>query len=341
MMFARRLQWPLVTLCLILCIALIALVIAGKRRAWWLIALAPILALFFHQFATLGTQRQYIVDFAEADPALLSDQDWVVGIVFDEQEYALPYRSLYAMPIVFITDYDKRMIVMWSAHANHASAWTIARELKPRDLEITSAPADTLLLFDTRLGQFIVALTGQTPLGERPIGFEQPIATSKMTWGAWRKNHPQSKVLGGYNIAAAPNGPVLPLEHDTANSLVAVVPTTQPAAIEEEKIQRQPVNLVAGQSRLLVLRDSLGQMHAFDRNAKEDLFLTFMPRTSRKVKDGFMVDSDTNSWWTIGGRAIEGPMKGTQLREWPIEADLYWGVMKRWYPQLILANPAK
>src|SRR5689334_11792725 len=80
-MLARRLQWPLVALSLILCIALIALVIAGKRRAWWLIGLAPVLALFMHRF-TKGPAVQFAVldepaFVAAAQASFVGDEDYV------------------------------------------------------------------------------------------------------------------------------------------------------------------------------------------------------------------------------------------------------------------------
>ncbi|HMB95975.1 MAG TPA: DUF3179 domain-containing (seleno)protein, partial [Tepidisphaeraceae bacterium] len=279
-----------------------------------------------------------------AEQATLRNDDWIVGITFGDQDYALPYRALYTMPVVFITDYDKRMIVMWSARANRAAAWTISRELKSRDLEIASTPADTLLLFDKRLGQFIVAIDGQTPHGEKPIGFEQLVPTVKTTWPVWQKLHPMTKVLGGYDFGDAPAGPVLPsdpgqiIDGAATETHIVIVQTATPSAIREDGIDNRPRNVVAGQTRLLIFRDASLQLHAFDRNAKEDLFLTFVPKTNRRIKEAAMVDSDTNSWWTITGKAVQGPLKGTQLKELTIEPDLYWGVMKRWYPQLNLAR---
>ena len=50
--WTRRLEWPLVALSLILCLILLGLIVSGKRRAWWLIGLGPILALFVHRFVT-------------------------------------------------------------------------------------------------------------------------------------------------------------------------------------------------------------------------------------------------------------------------------------------------
>ena len=51
-----------------------------------------------------------------------------------------------------------------------------------------------------------------------------------------------------------------------------------------------------------------------------------------------MTDPDSNSWWTIDGKAIDGPLKGAQLKELPVEEDLYWGAMKFWYPQTLLVK---
>ena len=146
-----------------------------------------------------------------------------------------------------------------------------------------------------------------------------------------------------------PTAPILPvdlekimdagIQDDTQITLIA---TTPPAAIDVNEIKKPIANMLAGQNRLLVLRDpQTHHLHIFDRNVKEDLFLTFTARTNRKIKDAVMNDADTNSWWTIGGKAIEGPLKGSQLKELPLEENLYWGAMKYWYPQLNLAAPIK
>ena len=95
----RRLQWPLVAVSLVLCIALIALVISAKRRAWWLIGLAPVLALFMHRF-TAGPAAPFAVldepAFASAAEAtFVRDEDYVVGLEFQDDHYAYPYATLF------------------------------------------------------------------------------------------------------------------------------------------------------------------------------------------------------------------------------------------------------
>src|SRR6267378_4455323 len=85
-LLTRRLQWPLVAFSLLCCLILIALVITNKRRAWWLIALGPITALFAYRFS-LSSDNFFSV--AE-NPAMLTtdtttfvrDDHWVVGVEF-------------------------------------------------------------------------------------------------------------------------------------------------------------------------------------------------------------------------------------------------------------------
>lgn len=346
-MASRRIEWPLITLCLLLCIALLGLVISGKRRAWWLIGLGPILALFVHRFAPWNEHRLFVLESPNFMPpeqlAAMHEDWWIVGVVFQDQAYALPYWALYSTPVVFITDYDKRMILLWSAHANRAVACSITRELKPRDIEIVSSPDNTLLLLDRRLGQFIVALTGLTVTGQKPVGFGQPIATVKTTWGAWRKIHPNTRLLQGYLLSEAPAVPILPqpparaVEGLAWQTLVAVVDTSPPAAIVSDSIGARPLNTAVASTRLLLLRDPLThRLRAFDRNVKEDLFPTFAAKLNRRMPEAILIDSDSNSSWTRDGKAIDGPLKGSGLKELPVEEGLYWGVMKHWQPQLNL-----
>ena len=66
--WSRRLQWPLVTLSLLFCVVLIGLVVVGQRRAWWLIGLGPVLALFVHRFGADNPLAPCVAD----NPPLLA-----------------------------------------------------------------------------------------------------------------------------------------------------------------------------------------------------------------------------------------------------------------------------
>jgi Protein of unknown function (DUF3179) len=347
----RRLEWPLIAFALLACVALLFLVISNKRRAWWLIALGPITALFFYRFSISSDNFFSVAD----NPPMLSadevtfvrDDDWVVGIEFDDQSYALPYQALYSTPVVILNDRDKRLMVLWSPFANVAKAFQIERDIKSRELDIVSMPANALLVYNTRIGQFINGLTGLTSKGTKPAGFKLEIPTIKTTWKVWRGAHGDSKVIVATGRLASdpPAAPVLPLYPMPAEYLeqtrIAMVPTTQPIAFPTESINAAPLNVMAGKLPLLIFRDpATGLPRAFDRRVDEDLMPRFSVNHDPRRKLVAFVDSDTNTGWSLEGVAVDGAKdrKGKKLKPVEIERDLYWGVMRFWYPGLQLVN---
>lgn len=348
-LLSRRLQWPLLTLSIILCITLIVLVISGKRRAWWLIGLAPVLALFLYKFSG-GPMSQYAVaenpTMVSANQAtFLADNDAVVGIEFGDNRYAYPFAALYADPVVIQSERDRRLVLFWSPFANRAQAFDVTREIKGRELEIVSMPADALLVYNSRHGQFINGVTGLTPGGERPIGLSAALPTLKTTWLEWRTKHPDTQVLPPphANGIAGPIAPRYPLSHDVAAPAnpkrITLVGTTQPAAVVDAALAADPANLTAGDVHLLLFRDGSGAVRVFDRRVHGDLFPSFHRKPDPKHLDAPLVDSDSLSRWTLDGAAIDGPLKGEKLKALPVDEDVYWEVMQAWYPKLQLLTP--
>lgn len=332
-LMTRRLLWPLMTLSVMLCVALIALVVTSKRSVWWLIGLLPVVALIGKRLAEKPTL--IVLDnptfVAAGDLQTLPKNDTpVVGLTLDDQALSLPYDVLALAPAVFITEHDKRALVMFNAPGNRAVAYTIARELKPKDLEIVSSPGGVPLIYDTRLGQFIVSETGRTVDGTKPVGFLNALQTEKTTWQAWRLAHPDTKIFNPPNlptVAIPGTGPA-----------VTLIPATQPVAVQAEPAKDALLNFKNGNQCLLALRDPAGRLHVFDRQVGSDLFPKFSAKTNRKLPEAALIDSDTASAWTIDGRCISGPLKGQKLKELPIEPDLDWPTLKFWEPNVTLAH---
>ncbi len=352
-LWSRRLQWPLVTLSLILCVVMIALVIAGRRRAWWLIGLGPVLALFLHHFEADPSKGFEVVDnprFVPAAQASLADQDWIVGLSFGDCSYAYPYAQLYSAPVVLQSDHDKRMLLMWSAYGNRAVAVNINRELKARDLEIVGMPANALLLYDSRLGEFINGFKAQTMKGAKPSSFGAAIATEKTTWRRWRQLNPESKVMAreGALAAEAPRGPIHPsqpmpqasLTPELSKTQVIVVGTHKPLAIESSKVGAAPMHFVCDDMPVLLFRDASGQVRAFDRRL-DDMRPRFDLNKDRKRAKALFIDRDTGTGWDANGVAVDGaaPYRGRKLARVQVEDGLSWEVLKYWYPGLALSRP--
>lgn len=369
---SRRLQWPLFTLAVLLCLALAVLIIVGKKRAWWLLGFAPVLALFAQQFATGSLNAYKIVDNPAplaAENAAISPQDYVVGARFGDSYYAFPYRYLYYAPIIVQNEREKRYMLIWSAFANRAIAWQITRQIHPRELDIVSMPANALLIYNGRNGQFINGLTGLTTSGSKPDGFVAPVPTVKMPWGRWRALHPQTKVVQFAELSARVGVPVLPQfpipptsrPADPAPSdplaVITLIPSTNPVALQQATIPDQPQNIEVDGVPILLFRDpSTGLLRGYDRRfhtqgspdeqpAPQLITSRFIANPStRRAKLGVaFIDVQTNSGWNLQGVAVDGinpSIKGTKLRPIPgIEEDLYWNVMKHWYPELQLLPP--
>ena len=361
--FARHLQWPLVAVSLILCLVLIGLVVSGKRRAWWLIGLGPVLALFVHRFHSDPLRGYAIIDeptFATSQQVdFLNDGDFVVGLTFNGVHYAYPYVALYRAPVVFQADHDQRMLLMWSAFANRAMAYEVTRELRARDFEVISVPADALMLYNRRYGQFVNALTGRRHNGQAPSGFLEPIATRKATWREWRNAHPETRVLtlpGVELRGQLPNGPLLPffpkprLRARAAggvaidpNAWVTMVGEAEPVAIPSGLSLKAPIEAYVDGAPAVVFRDPVsGRVRAFDRRVGE-LSPTFILYNDPKRRERVLVDTDTETRWSLAGVALEGPLakQPNRLAALPVDELLFYSVMKTWYPALELVITPK
>jgi hypothetical protein len=362
-LWSRRLEWPLVTLSLLLCVVLLALVASGKRRAWWLIGLGPVLALFAHRFLTDPAGGLAVIEnpafVAAADARFVSDDDYVVGLRFGDTAFAYPYSQLYDSPVVIQSDHDKRMMLIWSAFANRAVAQTVTHDVKARDLEIVSMPANALLLYNHSYGQFINGLKGRLMDGQKPAGFGNPIVVSTMTWKDWYGINPDTKIMQPVAKSRTPNvphSPILPsnpmppsIMDYPATTTIVLVGTTQPAAVRSEQVGPEPQNLNVDGEMAFVFRESPDKpVRAFSCHLKkQELFPQFSLDRDHKFKGAMFVDSDTGSGWSSAGVWVDGikefrqELKGPRLMPVPVQDGLYWGVMKFWYPDLQLTAPHK
>jgi hypothetical protein len=253
---------------------------------------------------------------------------------------------MYHTPLVVLQDRSGPLVVVWSAYANRALAVAGSREVRARDLEIVSSPVDAVILYNSRLGQFINGITGLTPQGAVPTGFEKPLQTWKMSWADWKTLHPATLVMAPYEptLAPAPTDVVAPryaVPNSDGTRRVCVVATTQPIALPTEAITDKPLNLTAGQTPVVLVRVN-GVVRAFRRQVQEDLRPRFYQTADAKHPAVVWTDDDTTAGWSVDGLAVEGPagIKGTKLVPVPVEDDLDWAVEKFWMPDLVLETAA-
>ena len=215
--------------------------------------------------------------------------------------------------------------------------------MKGRDLEVVSDPADSLLVYDGRTGQFVVALTGQRPGGGKMTGVEGALPVVKETWGQWSAEHPETKVLalagGGPSAPVLPRGPAA--ASPAGKRLVTLIGADSPFAIPTDEIGGAPLNTTAGGTPILLFRDkATGRVRAFDRHIDQDLVPVFTPARAgdSKHRNAFMVDSDANCGWSATGVAVDGDkaLKGKRLKPVEVRQNVYFGPASFWYPKLAM-----
>jgi hypothetical protein len=217
-LWSRRLQWLLVAVAIVACVGLIS-VSVSRKRGLWLVGLIPVLGLFAHRFAAENGDNGFVVEdplFVEVDKAqFVRDDDWVVGLRLGDKWFAYPFAALYLEPTVVQSEHDKRLALFWNAQANRVLAFQATPEFRGRDLDIVSTPANSILVYNARFGQFICGVTGLTPDRRKPTGLGAAIATTKTTYARWKAVHPEGLVMKPSARAAslavpAPTFPIWP-----------------------------------------------------------------------------------------------------------------------------------
>lgn len=347
---ARRLQWPLLTLSVLLALTLLVLIITGKKKVWWLLGLAPTGAMFLQIFVTGAMINLHVVEQPPLLPAadaqrLVKPGEYVVGLTVGDKAVAIPYRQLAGSPVVLLSHREKRVAVLWSQYANRALAFYVNRQIKAREMDVVSQPGNALLVYNARLGQFINGVTGLTPDGQIPYGFSARVPTDALPWEIWLAQHPQTLVTDMPTLSTAlttPAAPRYPLKAPMPadmSRLVVLFPATQPVAVPEENLTAKPLNLELASLPVVAFRDpQTHKLRVFERKVNDQPF-RFIPNpsTRRAAKGVFMLDTLTNSGWNTNGVAVDGDGQIIGSRLTPVvgaEQGQYLGVLREWYPEL-------
>lgn len=344
----RKIQWILLILTLLPCLVLIVIVSMNKARVMWLLGLSIVVGMLFFRFSTTSRKPVRVLE-AESMPTLAeakldSDDEYVVGVVLGDQAFAFPYRGLYRTPIVQLTDFDRRLVLIHSPHANTATALETTREVRASDLEYIAQPANSTLVYNRKYGEFIIGLTGKTVDGLTPTGVRNFLPTYRMPLMLWRRLYPQSKLMvltqrdmGFPGVQLKPKYPPrLKDESLPAETPILLLRTDPPAALLMGNYEK-PTYVRIGQTPIVIWSDR-GQIRAFQRTVDTDLFLTFEVRQNRQGVEQ-LVDRQTGSVWTFSGRSVQGPLQGKQLTPVVLEENVYWGVSREWFSDLRLIRP--
>lgn len=284
-------------------------------------------------------------EFVPADEAGLDDEESVVGITINGESRAYAIYLLNHHEIVNDKIGDSAFAVTWCPLANLAVVYN--REIDGKEYTFGVSGKllkNTLVMFDYETESLWPIVYGEAIDGEMsgkkleniPIG-------QKMSWGAWKESHPDTRVLSyhgsrtiGYDVYAGYHKREDTGIYPAKNIDKRLSFKTNVIGIEvNDKHKAYPFSLFNNTKivtdefqglNLLVYRNKeTGAIMVYDREV-EGSAIDF------EMDIEYAKDNKTNAAWDMeNGIAISGDMKGKTLRPISFLA-VYWFVWADYFP---------
>ncbi len=205
---------------------------------------------------------------------------------------------------------------------------------------------NVLVMFDRQTGSLWSQLLGQAIVGPLTGTRLTMLPATVITWGAWRREHPDGLLLRKEEPSKATyasywNSGTVGVAGETLKDsrllakqyVVGVRVADQPKAYPYARLSTQPVvNDTLGGTPLVVVFDEAhgGAGIVFSRQV-QDRTLTFaLQRTTETTV--LLTDEETGTLWHgLTGDASEGPLAGQRLRQLPA-TDSFWFGWKDHFP---------
>lgn len=258
---------------------------------------------------------------AEAEQAsYLSADDRVIGLLFGDSPLAVPHDILWHHEIVNLDHWIDRPIAVTYCPLTGSSLAFDREDVDGAEFGVSGLLLHkNLVMYDRRENE---SLWPQMNRGAR-CGPETGTALSmlpviEMTWDQWRRLHPDTNVLSsdtGFDRDYSSERQATSISSASASSnvpreRVLGLPGGQGLAVPfstlDDGSTRRVVRVRRDGSPIVVFWHRAAQSAmAFRPKGEEPLSFT--------VQDGRIVDEETQSTWTVDGRAVSGPKEGTRL----------------------------
>ncbi|MGH2921783.1 MAG: DUF3179 domain-containing protein [Gaiellaceae bacterium] len=290
---------------------------------------------------------------AEAKP-LLHENELVIGVERSGDARAYPVQVLSYHEIVNDVVDGVPLAITWCPLC--ASAVVYDRRVDGRVLEFGVSGflyRVNLMLFDRQTGSLWSQLLGGAVTGSMRGTTLRETPFVQQTWGAWREEHPDTKVLTirrdelserftqpftrGFEDSNVPYGTYVtkvpiyfPNSHrgvPDASLVLGVVAGGRSKAYVALALQRRRAlnDVFAGEPLLLAADEDSLSVNAFSRRAGTRT-LEF------RAVPGGLTDRETGSRWSAAsGRAFAGPLRGERLQRVPA-TPAYWFAWRNFHP---------
>jgi hypothetical protein len=200
---------------------------------------------------------------------------------------------------------------------------------------------------DEETGSWWQQVSGEAILGPLKGRRLNPVFSDELSFAAWRREHPQGRVLrpdervAQRYVAAdweervaklpvvTPAGPEEPLPPRALIVGISLngAATAYPFAVLRR--QSPVLDRLGGVPLFVVVGEDQKSVRAFERSVEGRTLEFFVKPGASPLK---LVDGETGTEWDFTGRAVSGPLAGRQLRRVAVLSD-YWFDWKTYHPE--------
>lgn len=302
----------------------------------------------FRNDALMRFQPEYTPEYIAASKAThIADDDRIFGVVVDGVAKAYPREYIAWHHLIQDTFGETQVLTSWCSLCGTGAAYiNHIRDANgdPMQFSMVGSSGNNVQLGNRDTGD-----TMQQALGEF---FRGPLTGQKLerayalhaTWGEWKEAYPDSVLM-------LPE-PGLQEAYDYYKPMVPVAFTRYRGALLEDK-RRPTHDLVVGLDiggaykayplaeleKQTIVNDSIGSASVLITYAPEtDTAMAFSRElngkllTFKQVGMGKLMDEQTSSTWNDFGKAIAGPMQGSELELLP-PLPSFWFSWAQFYPE--------
>ena len=286
-----------------------------------------------------------------ADAAFLQDDDILLGVASGNVAKAYPAADLAQHGAVSDRVPDGAISVTWCGVCNTGLVFRSVVKGRTLHFQYDRMVGANEVQKDAETGSSWQQATGEAIDGPLKGTRLALFPTVRTTWGEWRRRHPYTLVLKpmpGYaermpamstrirnatrvGPAGAPNGALKADDRLPARETVAgleIGRDTIAFPFTALRASRVINERVGGVPVLVVHQPSSDTTTAFDARSRGKA-LRFEAAT---VDGGTLTDRETGSTWNAYGLAVEGPLRGTQLKQLVLIPQ-FWFAWSQFRPQ--------
>lgn len=292
-------------------------------------------------------------DTIEEANAWLDDSEPVIAFELNGEARAYPLQILTWHEIVNDVVGGEPVIVTYCPLCNTAIAFSRVVDGETREFGVSGAlRRNDLIMYDRETETLWQQITGEAIVGE-PAGSQLDFLTSQIvSWGDFRDSFPEATVLNRetgrvvnygenpYPLYDAPgSSTIFRLEEfddgrlDGKERVLAVNLGDDPIAFPFTALTDSVILEAESAGQRVVAFWQSGTVSALDESfiiagrniGSAGAFLPMIDGAPAdfEVRDGSIVDTATGSEWNVLGRAVDGPLAGTQL-EAVVSANHFW-----------------